>query len=283
MIDDQRGFQQSYYDRHYPKRVAAVRDQLAHPLFRSFYDRLAGRVLDLGAGPRPAEGQGPLRVFEAGCGEGFLGSALHRQAAARGLELAYSGADLSAAALDLARPSVGRDLEVGDATEVTASLPSASRDLVIVKNLLHHLDDPAGLLREAARVVGPTGRVAVVEARLGCPQFWVFTFLAPRRERYFFKGAGRNLDAIAEAGLELVGEDRFSILPYELAFHIRFSVFRRLLGTHDRRAIERFSRLDDRLASTLPWLSSYVIWAAAPASASAPACVPTDAGGTNST
>jgi SAM-dependent methyltransferase len=180
------------------------------------------------------------------------------------VQLAYSGADLSAAALELARPTLGDDLQVGDATEVTAGLPDASRDLVIVKNLLHHLDDPSDLLREAARVVGPSGRVAVIEARLACPQFWVFTFLAPRRERYFFKGARRNLDAIADAGLKMVAEERFSILPYELAFHIRYGVFRRLLGTDDPRTIERISDVDERLTSALPWITSYVIWVAAP-------------------
>ncbi|MFN2607055.1 MAG: class I SAM-dependent methyltransferase [Acidimicrobiales bacterium] len=261
MIEDQRDFQQRYYDRHYPKRVAVVRDQLAHPLFRSFYDRLAGRILDLA----PPPGEGPaLRVFEVGCGEGFLGSALRRRAEARGLELAYSGADLSAAALELARPALGDDLTVGDATEVTAGLPAASRDLVIVKNLLHHLQDPAALLGEAARVVGPNGRVAVAEARLGCPQFWVFTFLAPRRERYFFLGARRNRRAIAAAGLRMVASSRFSILPYELLFHIRFRVFRRLLGTDDPGAIERVAAADDRVAAALPWFTSYVIWVAAP-------------------
>lgn len=266
MIGDQRQFQQSYYDRHYPKRAAVVRDQLAHPLFRSFHDRLAGRLLDQAAPPARG-GTGPLRVFEVGCGEGFLGSALRRQADARGIELAYAGADLSGAALELARPALGDDLTAGDAAEVAAGLPDGSRDLVIIKNLLHHLDDPAALLRESARIVGPSGRVAVIEARLGCPQFWVFTFLAPRRERYFFKGARRNLDAIAAAGLRMTSRQRFSILPYELAFHIRFGIFRRLAGTDDARVIERVSALDDRLSAALPWLASYVIWTAVPAPA----------------
>ena len=153
---------------------------------------------------------------------------------------------------------------MGDATEVAAGLPDGSRDVVIVKNLLHHLDDPAALLREAARVVRPNGRVAIVEARLGCPQFWVFTFLAPRRERYFFRGARRNRHAVEAAGMRLVAEDRFSILPYELAFHIRYGVFRRLLGTDRPATIERVSALDDRLASALPWVTSYVVWVAAP-------------------
>lgn len=269
MIEDQREFQQSYYDQHYPKRVGAVEHQLRHPLFRSFYDRLATRLLDAVADV--SVGDEGLRIFEAGCGEGFFGSAIHRMAEARGLRISYAGADLSGAALDLARPTLGDDLTVGDATEVTAGLPDASRDLVIVKNLLHHLDDPASLLAEAARVVGPDGRVAVIEARLGCPQFWVFSLLAPRRERYFFHGARRNRAALAKAGFRIVNSQRYSVLPYELAFHIRFGIFRNLLSSDDPKFIRRVSDLDDRLGRIVPWISSYVIWVARPEAGTRPA------------
>ena len=278
MIEDQRGFQQSYYDRHYPKRAGIIAEQLDHPMFRSFYDRLATRLLDGGL-PAGAGHERPARIYETGCGEGFLASALHRKAGERNLKLFYTAADLSGAALDLARPNLGDvELLVGDATEVTAGLPSDSQDLVIVKNLLHHLEDPAGLLREAARVAGPEGKVAVIEARLGCPQFWVFGTLAPRRERYFFYGAQRNRKAVADAGLMIVSEGKFSWLPFELAFHIRFSVFRRLLSTDDPRAISRVSRLDEKLTETLPWFSSYALWITAPVPAEA-----SSEGSTNST
>ncbi len=262
MAEDQREYQQRYYDRHYESRGALVREQLAHPLFRSFYDRMAARILDQ---VQDVARQGrSLRVFEPGCGEGFLGSAIRRVADGRGLAVAYSGADLSESALDLARPALGDDLVVGDATEVTSSLPSGSHDVVVVKNLLHHLEDPAGLLREARRVVGSDGRVVVVEARLGGPQFWLFILTAPKRERFFFYGARRNLAALDAAGLTIVNRERFSWLPYELAFHIRFGVFRRLLGTGDPRTIDTASNIDERLSSTLPWLTSYVIWVTAP-------------------
>jgi hypothetical protein len=113
--------------------------------------------------------------------------------------------------------------------------------------------------------VGTGGRVAAVEARLGCPQFWVFSLLAPRRERYFFRGAGRNVDAFRDAGLRLLHAERFSWLPYELLFHIRFRIFRTLLGTDDPAAIRRVSRFDDRLAGALPWMASYVVYVAEPA------------------
>lgn len=268
MIDDQRAFQQSYYDRHYGPRTQVVLDQLVHPLWRSFHDRLADRILDRVVGPDHGS-ERPLRVFETGCGEGFLGSALLRMAEGRSVPVAYRGTDLSAAALELARPAMGDDLIAGDAVEVAAQQPSGSRDLVVMKNLLHHLDDPQDLLAEAARVVGPEGRVAIVEARLGCPQFLLFSGLAPRRERYFFKGAKRNENAIRDAGLRIVHREIYSWLPYELFLHIRFGIFRRLLSSDDPRFIGRISDADDRLTRTLPWFASYQVYVAAPLGAGA--------------
>ncbi len=261
MTSQQIEYQRSYYDKHFPKRAGVVADQLAHPLFRSFYDRLARLVLDRGA---PAAQGGPLRLLEIGCGEGLLGSAIHRTAGARGVELDYVGTDLSQAALDLARPYVSGELIQGDATHVVAELPAASRDLAVVKNLLHHLDNPADLMRAAARVVGPHGRVVVIEACLGAPQFWVFSLLAPRREKHFFKGRRRNLAAIADGGLQIMATDFFSWLPYEAAFAIRFDWFRRLFGKDDPARISRISALDDRLTAAMPWSASYIVWTAVP-------------------
>lgn len=262
---EQREYQRTFYDRHYAKRTRAVEEQLAHPLFRSFYDRLARQVLDVGLAARGGDDGGrPVRVFEPGCGEGLLGSALQRVAPERGLRVSYVGSDVSASALELTRRGVDGELFVGDATESAASLPPGSQDVVVAKNLLHHLDDPAEFLRQAARAVGPQGRVVAFEPRLGCPHFWVFNALAPRRERYFFYGQRRNLRAFAAAGLRVVEGGRFSWLPYELALVIRPPWFRRLLSTSDPRALQRFSDLDDRLTATLPWFASYAVWVTAP-------------------
>jgi SAM-dependent methyltransferase len=269
-------YQRTYYDRTYPSRMDAVRDQLAHPLFRSFQDRLAERILDLvgtperdpdtnGAGP----GRGTLRVLETACGEGFLGAALRRAARQRGLDIHYAGTDLSEGALGLARQSVGGDLTVGDAVEVTARMAAGSADVVIIKNLLHHLEDPAALLRAAGRVVGPKGHVIVVEARLGAPPVTMLAIMAPRREKFFWVGAGRNRKAVAAAGLSIRHAERFSVLPYELFFQIRYGAMRRLFSTSNPRVIKWVSDLDDRLVSLMPALAGYWIWDAAPAAAPA--------------
>ena len=46
MTPDQVAYQRAVYDDHYPKMAAAVREQVAHPVLCSFYDRLGGLVLD---------------------------------------------------------------------------------------------------------------------------------------------------------------------------------------------------------------------------------------------
>jgi hypothetical protein len=128
----------------------------------------------------------------------------------------------------------------------------------------------------AARAVGPDGRVAVIEACLAAPQFWVFTLLAPRREKHFFKGRRRNLAAIADGGLQVTNTDFYSWLPYELAFAIRFDWFRRLFGTDDPTRISRISTLDDRMTAAMPWSASYIVWTAVPAARHDPGSPPSD-------
>ena len=263
MPRDQLTYQRECYDRHYPKMVAGIRDQMRHPLFQSFLDRLAGRILDLGAPAGAAQAAGgTLRLFEAGTGEGLLGTAIQRTARARGLDLAYTGADISAAAIDLARSTLQGELLVGDAVEVVAGLASASQDLVVAKNLLHHLDNPDEFLRQAARVAGPEGRIVVVEPRLFCPVHWI-NLMWFRQERYLYSGHRRNRTALRAAGLELLQEEEFSWLPFELAFATRFGLLRRLLSTSDPGVLRRVSEVDDRLTQALPRLALYVLWAVA--------------------
>jgi len=256
-----RDFQRDFYDAHFHRRESAVREQQVHPLFCSFNDRAAALVLDVVGETAP---DGRLRVFEPGCGEGLLGAALQRVAVARGRTLAYTGADLSRSALDVARTSVTADFLAGDAAETAAALPPASQDLVVAKNLLHHLDDPAGFLRASARALAPGGRVVAFEPRLGCPQFLLFNVLAARRERHYFRGQGRNAEAFAAAGYRVVERRRFSLLPYELAFVIRPGLFRRMFRTGDPRALGAVGRVDDGLTRAVPWLACYEVWIAEP-------------------
>jgi SAM-dependent methyltransferase len=250
-MPDQLGYQQAAYDEHYPKMAAAVRQQLAHPLLCSFYDRLAALVLD----GLPAGGR---RLFEAGCGEGLVASAVARVAADRGLNVAYTGTDLSAAGLDLAREVVGGTFVHGDALEVVAGMAAGSQDLLWAKNLLHHLEDPAAFLREAMRVVGPGGRVAIVEPRMWCPVHWV-NLMWFRQERFLFRGYRRTEAAFAAAGARVLSTTEFGWLPYELALATRFRAPRRLLAMAPGPSLDRITAVDERLTAALPDLALYMV------------------------
>jgi SAM-dependent methyltransferase len=250
---DQVEYQRAAYDDHYPKMAAAVRDQLAHPLLRSFYDRLAALVLDGLAHPASA-----VRALEAGCGEGLLASAAQRVAARRALALDYTGTDLSAAGVDLARAAVQGRFVHGEAVEVVAALAPGSVDLLWAKNLIHHLADPVAFLRAALRAVGAEGRVVIVEPRMWCPVHWV-NLMWFRQERYQFRGYRRTAAALAASGGRIVSTREFGWLPYELLLATRLSGPRRLLGMGPGPGLDRISALDDRLTSRLPDLALYMV------------------------
>lgn len=249
-MPDQLDYQRSAYDDHYPKMAAAVREQLAHPLLCSFYDRLAGLILD----GLPADGH---RVLEAGCGEGLVASAVQRVARSRGFDVAYTGTDLSAAGIELARSVVEGSFVEGDAVEVVAGLAPGSQDLIWAKNLLHHLEDPARFLRVAMQAVGPEGRVVVIEPRMWCPVHWV-NLMWFRQERFLFRGYRRNVAAFTAAGCRIISTTEFGWLPYELALATRFRGPRRLLSMGQGPALDRVTSLDDRLTARLPNLALYM-------------------------
>jgi SAM-dependent methyltransferase len=251
---EQATFQREFYDKHFARRAEVLKEQVHHPLFCSWYDRLAGKAYDA-VGNRPH-----VRLLEVATGEGLWANALHRVAAERGITLTYTGTDLSEAAIEQTSAAVPGTFLPGDCVETVANLEPASQDLIVVKNLLHHIDNPADLLTAAKRALAPDGVVLVVEACLASPWLWGFIALAPRRERYFFQGRKRNAKAIADAGLTIQREEKWSSLPYEMLFTIRWGQFRRLLERPDPGRIERISRWDDAGAKAVPALASYRIW-----------------------
>jgi ubiquinone/menaquinone biosynthesis C-methylase UbiE len=146
-------------------------------------------------------------VLDVGCG---TGSALAEYAA---VGCRVIGADPSPAMLARARDRLGPDADLRPIDDPRLPVDDASVDLVLVSLVLHSLphDEAVDLLREAARVLQPDGRVLVVDfgtAGLRFPRGWIgraVTVVAVlfKKQRH----ASHSLDYLRRGGLPaLVGE-----------------------------------------------------------------------------
>ena len=105
-----------------------------------------------------------MRVADIGAGTGYFTIPLARAVLPGGRVFAI---DLQPEMLDLLRARVPPDLPValvdGEATRTT--LPDTCVDLVLFANVWHELDDHPAALAEAARILGPGGRIAILDWR----------------------------------------------------------------------------------------------------------------------
>ncbi|GIX50163.1 MAG: hypothetical protein KatS3mg132_357 [Limisphaera sp.] len=152
--------------------------------------------LDAAAMYLPAP-QGPARLLDVGCGSG-----VHL---ARMQQLGWSveGVEVDPQAVATAR---ARGVPVRLGTLEEQQYPDASFDAVFSAHVLEHVHDPAGLLRECARVLKPSGRLVLLTPNLGSHGHRRFgpawLNLDPPRHLYLF--SPRTLRRLAEqAGLEV--------------------------------------------------------------------------------
>lgn len=93
------------------------------------------------------------RLLEIGCAQGFFLNAARVSYDVRGVEPSRSAREYAAGALKLDVPA---------ATMEEARFPDASFDVVAMIDVIEHLADPLGALREAARVLRPGGVLYLV-------------------------------------------------------------------------------------------------------------------------
>ncbi|MEO6859836.1 MAG: class I SAM-dependent methyltransferase [Solirubrobacteraceae bacterium] len=111
-------------------------------------------------------------VLDVGTGTGFIAAGLATRAAG------VIAIDNSPAMLDVARDNLAQlgidnvELREGDLTQLP--LDDNSIHAAVANMVLHHTDDPAGMLAEMARVVRPGGWVAITDA-VEHPYEWMRT------------------------------------------------------------------------------------------------------------
>jgi 2-polyprenyl-3-methyl-5-hydroxy-6-metoxy-1,4-benzoquinol methylase len=118
--------------------------ETSNPIQRRLIDAFHRQVV---AGARRAA---PTCVLEVGCGEGYVLAELQRA----GVDADLIGVDLSAPAIAAARGRVTApaELHVGDARDVMASFSGRRPDLVMMLEVLEHLEEPGAMLDDLSEL-----------------------------------------------------------------------------------------------------------------------------------
>lgn len=116
--------------------------------------RAESRLLGPRVQQRIAEhfGNRPVRVLDVGCGGGFLSNRLAQAGHS------VVGVDLSESSLEVARrhdPTGRVEYRVANALELP--FPNGSFEVVTAMDFLEHVEEPARVVSEAARVLAPGG------------------------------------------------------------------------------------------------------------------------------
>ena len=99
-------------------------------------------------------------ILELGCGNGYGAYLIHRES-----PRSYVGLDVMEEQIEKARRRYPRfDFLVQDATDLR-QFPGASKDVVIIFGVLHHIPEWRKVLDEIKRVLRPNGSLFVEEPR----------------------------------------------------------------------------------------------------------------------
>jgi SAM-dependent methyltransferase len=157
------------------------------------------------------------RVLDVGAGDGATLLHLGDPAGAVGVELFVDK-------LRLARTRLMRSALLAG-SGYALPFRDGAFEQVIVRDVIHHLDDPAKLLREVARVVGAGGQVDLLEPCRYNPMI-VLHALSQKVERGELRSTPGFLRGLLEgAGLRVAVEARSQPMPlHRLVFHRKFGL-----------------------------------------------------------
>lgn len=149
----------------------------------------------------------PRRVLDAGCGTGGL----IRRLSGRNPGWAWMGADLSPLACEFARQRLP-GIEVVEASLTALPLPAGRFDAVTSVDVLYHIEDDVGALRELHRVLQPGGAIVI-----NVPAYrwlWSYHDVAVHSVRRY--GRGEVARKLAAAGFGEIHTTHWNALPLPL-------------------------------------------------------------------
>jgi ubiquinone/menaquinone biosynthesis C-methylase UbiE len=134
------------------------------PWYEHLYARLHAILLDVLGAPRSAKG---TRALDAGCGTGFQTAVLER------LGYAAHGVDIAPRLLAVARRRLPAATLLVASVEALPYRDASFDAVACCGSTLSFVDDPAGALRELARVLKPGGLIVLeVEHRWSLDLVW---------------------------------------------------------------------------------------------------------------
>lgn len=131
--------------------------QSANPLRRILVRRMQEQVAQLAA--ECCVGSGPVRVLDAGCGEGFNAALLEKRMP--GVKIVLL--DVSEEALEYARTLCSGRCEFQTGSVLELPFPEGAFDLVLCTEVLEHLERPEQALSELLRVSSDRVLISVPE------------------------------------------------------------------------------------------------------------------------
>lgn len=153
------------------------------------------------------------RVLDLGCAEGATLVHLGRTKNATGVDLFAGKLAFAKARL----PNV--DFVEGSADALP--FPDAHFDHILIRDVIHHIQEPARVLAECARVLSPGGRLDILEPNGHNPMIAAHALLNPV-ERLELRSTLAYLTGILEPLFQVSKFERFQPMPvHRLAFHPR--------------------------------------------------------------
>ncbi|MFL5321983.1 MAG: ArsR/SmtB family transcription factor [Myxococcaceae bacterium] len=123
----------------------------------------------------------PLNVVDFGCGTGVLSVAMAKWA--KSVVAIDHNADVLEQAKERARAEKAKNITFVREDLHELSLPSGKKDLVVLSQSLHHTDRPEAVLKEAARLLEPGGKIVVLEL-MPHEESWVTDRLGHRHKGF---------------------------------------------------------------------------------------------------